>query len=218
MYSRNSSLRCALEAASIRQTGLSIRFVNPSLRLPTWQQTPLGTGRGTQISCYVELTNVHVCGRSKRDNGTSTRQQNPIGTGRVPQVRLSVPGPNKTGDPDFLYAARDKTTCAAFSKESRMNFANATKLHRKSRGSPTKVFATPATNAGCPIQAEAVLWLEWDSGSRCGHSQLQNGLEGHISTLSDLPNEQRQQALPTPPPPRSDPLPAPAEHRRIPHR
>jgi hypothetical protein len=26
-------------------------------------------------------------------------------------------------------------------------------------------FATPATNAGCPIQA--VFWLEWDNGSRC---------------------------------------------------
>ena len=50
----------------------------------------------------------------------------------MPQVRQSVPGPKKTGDPDFLYAAPDTTTCAAFSKESRMKFANATKINRKS--------------------------------------------------------------------------------------
>jgi hypothetical protein len=36
------------------------------------------------------------------------------------------------GDPDFLYAAPDMTACAAFSKERRMRFANANKLHRKS--------------------------------------------------------------------------------------
>jgi len=42
--------------------------------------------------------------------------------------------------PDFLYAAPDTTACAAFSKESRMKFANATKLHRKSGGSPTIAF------------------------------------------------------------------------------
>jgi hypothetical protein len=34
--------------------------------------------------------------------------------------------------PDFLYAALDTTACAAFIKESRMNLANANKLHRKS--------------------------------------------------------------------------------------
>jgi hypothetical protein len=54
----------------------------------------------------------------------------------VPHVRLSVRGPNKTGDPDFLYAAPNRFACAAFCKESRMKFANATKLHRKSGGSP----------------------------------------------------------------------------------
>ena len=46
----------------------------------------------------------------------------------MPHVRLSVRGPNKTGDPDFLYAAPDTTACAAFGKESRMRFADATKL------------------------------------------------------------------------------------------
>jgi hypothetical protein len=35
-------------------------------------------------------------------------------------------------NPDFLYAALDTTACAAFSKESRINFTDANKLHRKS--------------------------------------------------------------------------------------
>ncbi len=39
---------------------------------------------------------------------------------------------NKTLAPDFLYAALDTTACAAFIKESRMNFANASQFHRKS--------------------------------------------------------------------------------------
>ena len=43
-----------------------------------------------------------------------------------------VHGLKKMGGPDFLYAAPDMTACAAFSKESRMWFANAIKLHRKS--------------------------------------------------------------------------------------
>ena len=47
-----------------------------------------------------------------------------------------VHGLNKMRDPDFLYAAPDMTACAAFSKESRMKFANATKLYRKIRGKP----------------------------------------------------------------------------------
>jgi hypothetical protein len=46
------------------------------------------------------------------------------------------------GDPDFLYAALDTTACAAFIKESRMNFANANQLHRKSGGSPTTAFVS----------------------------------------------------------------------------
>jgi L-rhamnose isomerase / sugar isomerase len=37
-----------------------------------------------------------------------------------------------SADPDFLHTALDTTACAAFSKESRMNFANANQLHRKS--------------------------------------------------------------------------------------
>jgi 4Fe-4S ferredoxin len=42
------------------------------------------------------------------------------------------PGEKCGADPDFLYAAPDTTACAAFIKESRMNFANANQLHRKS--------------------------------------------------------------------------------------
>src|SRR5271155_3949506 len=85
----------------------------------------------------------------------------PIGTGRVPHVRLSVRGPNKTGEahhsfcaidqkikagqgkavetyhfrptyPDFLHGAPPSPACAAFIKESRMKCANASKLYRKS--------------------------------------------------------------------------------------
>ena len=37
-------------------------------------------------------------------------------------------------DPDFLHAASDRFACAAFCKESRMKFASATKLDRKSGG------------------------------------------------------------------------------------
>jgi hypothetical protein len=54
------------------------------------------------------------------------------GTGRVPHVRTSVRGPKKTGNPDFLHMAPNRFTCAAFIKESRMKFANANNLHRKS--------------------------------------------------------------------------------------
>ena len=37
-------------------------------------------------------------------------------------------------DPDFLYVAPSMTACAAFSEESRIRFANAHKLNRKSGG------------------------------------------------------------------------------------
>jgi hypothetical protein len=43
----------------------------------------------------------------------------------VPQVRTSVP-------PISCYAAPDRTACAAFFKESRMQFDSATNLDRKS--------------------------------------------------------------------------------------
>jgi hypothetical protein len=52
-----------------------------------------------------------------------------------------VHGLNKMGDPDFLPLWHSPTAArAAFSKESRMKVANATKLHRKSGGSPPFLF------------------------------------------------------------------------------
>ena len=73
----------------------------------------------------------------------------------MPQVRTSVPGTNKTGDPDFLHAAPDKTACAAFSKESRMKLANATKPHRKSGGSPPQPFANQSAKSNRNISFSA---------------------------------------------------------------
>ena len=40
----------------------------------------------------------------------------------------------QAGDPDFLHEAPNRFACAAFGKESRMEFANANKLDRKSGG------------------------------------------------------------------------------------
>ena len=39
---------------------------------------------------------------------------------------------NKALAPDFLYAALDTTACAVPASRDRMNFANASQLHRKS--------------------------------------------------------------------------------------
>jgi hypothetical protein len=50
----------------------------------------------------------------------------------VTAVEVSGARPLCHPDPDFLYVAPSMTACAAFSKESRMRFANANKLHRKS--------------------------------------------------------------------------------------
>ncbi len=59
----------------------------------------------------------------------------------APCSRFCVHGLKTMGDLDFLYAAPDMTACAAFSKESRKRPANATKLHRKSGGSPSFFFS-----------------------------------------------------------------------------
>ena len=59
----------------------------------------------------------------------------PEGTGRWPHVRLSVHGPKTMGAPDFLSRGSPTSACAAFIKQSRMEFANAHKIHRKSGGS-----------------------------------------------------------------------------------
>jgi len=84
-----------------------------------------------------------VCEYSTRQESVSLAERNRNWTGT--HVRLSVRGPNKTGDPDFLYGAPDTTAWAAFSKESRMKFANATKFHRKSGEKPTIALNYPSS-------------------------------------------------------------------------
>jgi hypothetical protein len=69
----------------------------------------------------------------------------------APCSRFCVHGLNKMGGPDFLYAAPDRAARAAFSKESRMRFANATKLHRKSGGALP--FSFPASRCGPVVKA-----------------------------------------------------------------
>src|ERR1700690_68160 len=54
---------------------------------------------------------------------------------------------------------------------------------RKRRAKRTTVFATPAKNAGCPIQA--VLWLEWDNGCRCTASRLPQPPKGRGTAFSE---------------------------------
>src|SRR5271170_6351552 len=54
-----------------------------------------------------------------------------------PKFAPAYLGRKRPADPDFLYAALDTATCAAFDKESRMNFANANQLHRKSGKRPS---------------------------------------------------------------------------------
>ena len=84
--------------------------------------------------------------RTLAHSGLSSRQAQGAERqpGRVPLARTSVP-------PISCYAALDRTACAAFFKESRMEFDNATNLDRKSgvRGmrktgrSPTIVLVLP---------------------------------------------------------------------------
>jgi len=111
----------------------------------------------------------------------------------APYADFRVHGLNKMGDPDFLYAAPDMTACAAFSKESRMKFANATKLHRKSGGSPHFSFpvsrwSNPCTrrsaNIGHPPRGQGLV------GSRKsgGRNDPQTELKLLISLLTRPPN------------------------------
>src|ERR1700685_208235 len=48
----------------------------------------------------------------------------------------------------------------------------------------TTVFAIPATNAGCPIQA--VLWLEWDNGCRFATPRPTTPVQGKIRNLAGV--------------------------------
>ena len=49
----------------------------------------------------------------------------------APACRGAYLGRKRRGDPDFLYAALDRTACAAFIKESRMKFVGSPKPNRK---------------------------------------------------------------------------------------
>jgi hypothetical protein len=49
-------------------------------------------------------------------------------------------GRKERGDPDFLLRGANRATCAAFIEESRMKFREASKLDRKSGGSPANAF------------------------------------------------------------------------------
>jgi hypothetical protein len=60
----------------------------------------------------------------------------------LPRLAVGRTRAEKDGRPGFPATRHSPTTmCAAFSKESRMRFANATKLYRKSGGSPRKLLA-----------------------------------------------------------------------------
>jgi hypothetical protein len=49
-------------------------------------------------------------------------------------------GRRRWGNPDFLLEALTRATCAAFIKESRMKFREASKVDRKPGGSPNDRF------------------------------------------------------------------------------
>jgi len=60
-------------------------------------------------------------------------------------------------DPDFLYVAPSKTACAAFSKESRMKFASAAKVHRK-----------PGSAVGAALRRDAERFELYRSANQLG--------------------------------------------------
>jgi 4Fe-4S ferredoxin len=64
-------------------------------------------------------------------SGENRPRSNPEKAKRAAQ-HPERPGEKCGASPDFLYAAPDTTACAAFIKESRMNFANVNQLYRKS--------------------------------------------------------------------------------------
>ncbi len=70
----------------------------------------------------------------------------------MPHVRRGVRGTKKLGDPDFLYAVPPMFACAAFCKESRMEFDNATNLDRKSGGSPPLLLDVLLVCAEYPLE------------------------------------------------------------------
>src|ERR1700722_18638067 len=84
--------------------------------------------------------------------------------------------------PDFLHGAPPTSACAAFIKESRIKFANASKLDRKSgvrcceHGAPVLFPVGPLQGAGLSARAEvsqrtAGLALEFDSSGELQSSR-----------------------------------------------
>jgi hypothetical protein len=65
-----------------------------------------------------------------------------------------VHGLNRMGDPDFLYAAPDRIACAAFSKESRMKFANPLNS-TGNLGDPDFLYAAPDRTACAAFSKES---------------------------------------------------------------
>jgi hypothetical protein len=57
-----------------------------------------------------------------------------------------VRGMKKTADPDFLYTAPPRFAYAAFCKESRMEFLDSARPHRKSGGKPDRCFRRVVSN------------------------------------------------------------------------
>ncbi len=90
---------------------------------------------------------------------------------RVPQTKLSSCPPNKiviptVAYPNSCFAMSDRSTCAAFIKESRMKFASAINFDRNSGERSGGICGAPfpqtkATRVSSQIQAQPFCSLEW---------------------------------------------------------
>jgi hypothetical protein len=89
---------------------------------PEFARDDKGEGSAHLSSCYKGLRELHA---EREANDPSIHITNCRGRNKS---TLCHP------DPDLLYVAPPMTACAAFGKESRMRFANANELHRKSGG------------------------------------------------------------------------------------
>jgi hypothetical protein len=58
-----------------------------------------------------------------------------------PTFARAYVGRKRRGDPDFLHAVPTMFACAAFVKESRMKFANATEVNRKFGVAPPSLYS-----------------------------------------------------------------------------
>jgi hypothetical protein len=72
------------------------------------------------------LTREHFFSGPRAINTTVTGEM-------LDDIRISChAAPDAPACPDFLYAAKERVTCAAFIEESRMECIDANRLHRKS--------------------------------------------------------------------------------------